>query len=61
MVRRLVEQQTSNEPRRIFAIEYAHLPAAAERADVAVDLLVGESETVQHLAGAALPARAAEC
>ncbi len=38
----------------------AHLPAARQRADVAVDALVLEAEPVQHFAGLALERVAAE-
>ena len=52
MVRRLVEQQHVEIAEQHFRHRHAHLPTARERADVAVDLIVGEAEAVQHLASA---------
>ena len=50
MVRRLVHQQDVGPAEQHARHRDAHLPAARERADVAVDPLVVEAEAVQHLA-----------
>ena len=60
MVRRLVEQQHVGPAEEHAGHRDAHLPAAGERADVAVDPLVVESEPVEHLARLALERVAAE-
>ena len=60
MVRRLVHEQDVGPAEQHARHGDAHLPAAGQRADVAVDLIVREPEPVQHLAGLALERVAAE-
>ena len=60
MVRRLVHQQDVGPAEQHARHRHAHLPAARQRADVAVDPLVVEAEAVQHLARLALERVAAE-
>ena len=60
MVGRLVHQQHVGPAEQHARHRDAHLPAAGQRADVAVDLLVLEAEAVQHLARLALERVAAE-
>ena len=60
MVGRLVHQQDVGPAEQHARHRDAHLPAARERADVAVDPLVVEAEAVQHLARLRLEAVAAE-
>ena len=60
MVGRLVHQQDVGLAEQHARHRDAHLPAARERADVAVDPLVVEAETVQNLAGPALERVAAQ-
>ena len=60
MVGRLVEQQHVRPAEQHARHRHAHLPAARQRADVAVDPLVVEAEAVQHLAGLRLEGVAAQ-
>ena len=60
VVRRLVEQQDVGTAEQHARHGHAHLPAARERAHVAVDPLVVEPEAVEHLARLALERVAAE-
>ena len=60
MVRRLVHQQDVRAPEQHARHCDAHLPAARERADVAVDPFVVEAEPVEHLAGLRLERVAAQ-
>ena len=50
MVGRLVHQQHVGPAEQHARQRHAHLPAARERADVAIDLVVLEAEPVQHFA-----------
>ena len=60
VVRRLVHQQHVGLAEQHARHRHAHLPAARQRADVAVDPLVVEAEAVQDLARPALERVAAE-
>ena len=60
VVGRLVHQQDVGPAEQHARHRDAHLPAARQRADVAVDPLVVEAEAVQHLARLALERVAAE-
>ena len=60
MVRRLVHQQHVGVAEQDAGHRDAHLPAARERADVAVDAIVIEPQAVQHFAGLRLEGVAAE-
>ena len=60
MVGRLVHQQDVGPAEEDAGHGDAHLPAAGQRADVAVDAGVVEAEPVQHLARLALERVAAE-
>ena len=60
MVGRLVHQQDVGLAEQHARHRHAHLPAARQRADVAVDPLVVEAEAVQHFARLALERVAAE-
>ncbi len=60
VVGRLVHQQDVRPAEQHARHRDAHLPAAGQRADVAVDALVVEAEAVQHLARLRLEAVAAE-
>ena len=50
VVGRLVHQQHVRPAQQHARQRHAHLPAARQRADVAVDLVVLESQAVQHFA-----------
>ena len=60
MVARLVEQHGVGPHQQDAGQRHAHLPAAGERADVAVHHLLAEAEPVQHLARAAVQRIAVE-
>ncbi len=60
VVRRLVHQQDVGAPEQHARHRHAHLPAARQLADVAVDPLVVEAEAVEHFARLALERIAAE-
>ena len=60
VVGRLVHQQHVGPAEQHARQRDAHLPAAGERADVAIDLVVLEAEAVQHLARLRLERVAAE-
>ena len=60
MVGRLVHQQDVGLAEQHARHRHAHLPAAGQRADVAVDPLVVEPEAVEHFAGLRLERVAAE-
>ena len=60
MVGRLVHQQDVGPAEQHARQRDAHLPAAGERADVAIDLVVVEAEAVQHFARLRLERVAAE-
>ena len=60
VVGRLVHEQHVGPAEQHASHGHAHLPAAGQRADVALDPLVVEAETVQHLAGLCFEAIAAE-
>ena len=60
MVGRLVHQQHVGPAEQHARQRDAHLPAAGERADVAIDLVVLEAQAVQHLARLRLQRVAAE-
>ena len=60
VVGRLVHQQDVGLAEQHARHRDAHLPAAGQRADVAVDPVVVEAEAVQHFAGLALERVAAE-
>ena len=60
VVGRLVHQQHVGPAEQHAGHRHAHLPAAGQRADVAVDPLVVEAEAVQHLARLRLERVAAE-
>jgi hypothetical protein len=60
VVGRLVHQQHVGLAEQHPGQRHPHLPAARQRADVAVNLLVGQSEAVQHLARLRLEGVAAE-
>ena len=60
VVRRLVHQQDVGFAEQHAGHGDAHLPAARQRAHVAVDAIVVEPEPVQHLAGLRLERVAAE-
>ena len=60
MVGGLVHQQHVGPAEQHARQRHAHLPAAGERADVAIDLVVLEAEAVQHLARLRLERVAAE-
>ncbi len=50
MIGRLVHQQHVRPPEQHPRQRHAHLPAARQRADVAIDLVVLKAEAMQHLA-----------
>ena len=60
MVARLVEQHDVGPHQQDARQRHAHLPAAGERADVAVHHLLAEAEAGQHLARAAVERIAVE-
>ena len=60
MVGGLVHQQHVGAAEQHARQRHAHLPAARERADVAIDLVVLEAEAVQHFAGLRFQRVAAE-
>ena len=60
MVRRLVHQQHVGLPEKHARHRHAHLPAAGQRADVAIDALIVESQAVKDLAGLRLERVAAQ-
>ena len=60
VVGRLVHQQHVGPAQQHARQRDAHLPAARERADVAIDLVVLEAQAVQHFAGLRLERVAAE-
>ena len=60
VVGRLVHQQHVRPAEQHARQRHAHLPAAGERADIAIDLVVLEAEAVQHFAGLRFERVAAE-
>ena len=60
MVARLVEQHGVGTHQQDAGQRHAHLPAAGERADVAVHHLLAEAEAGEHLARAAVERIAVE-
>ena len=60
MVRRLVEQHDVGAHEQDAGERHAHLPAARQRADVAVHHLLAEAQAAQHFARAALQRVAVE-
>ena len=60
VVGRLVHQQHVGPAEQHAGQRDAHFPAAGERADVAIDLIVLEAESVQHFAGLRFERVAAE-
>ena len=60
MVARLVEQHRVGPHQQDAGQRHAHLPAAGQRADIAVHHLLAEAEPVQHLARPAIQRIAVE-
>ncbi len=56
----LVHQQHVGASEQHARQRHAHFPAAGERADIAIDLIVGEAQAVQHFAGLRFERVAAE-